>query len=208
MLLILPFSSYAWSTSVVTSLNYFNNNFSNTNVESFDNDIPSAESIVFDSGVVSTLSERFTIAREPFLNFVTDGQFVSLLSHRGESASGSLTFNFSSPIIGFGGIFSDVDIIDIYINRTDSLPIFFDIEIENPDTIYSSGGFFGLVDLTEPFSSVTLTINNSTGSDYFRIDDLTYATKASTVPVPGAIWFIISGLYLLTRFSVRKKSPA
>lgn len=201
LLLILPFASQAWPALVVTSLEDFNKAFSDTKTDTFSNDISSEESITFDSGVVSTLSERFTLAREPFLNLVTDGQFTSILSHRGEFAASSLTFNFPVPVIGFGGIFSDVDIIDVYINHPISSPVLFDIEIENPDTLTSSGGFFGLIHSSEPFSSITFAINNSIGSDYFRIDNLTYASNASAVPIPAAIWLMISALYGLVYFS-------
>lgn len=112
----------------------------------------------------------------------------------------SITFTFSSAVTGFGLWMGDVDQnADLYYSWGQNGP--FDM----PDTVVNDSDgekmFFGLVDLDNPFTLVTIS-----GLEWNVVyDNLQIGLEAaSQAPLPGAVWLLGTGLVGLA--GLRRKS--
>lgn len=182
--------------SVVTSLADFNAAISgaSTTTDPFDN-TAGGVSITFDSGVQSTVAGGFLLLAN-FDNRVDTGAFRGALDGSGNNRPLTLTWDFPSPVIGFGFDIALVDLIDITIVGSGSS---FDINTE----IIGTEGFFGIVDTDTPFTSIQFSIQGSTESDIFDIDNLIFAAAPTSVSEPGAL--ALFGLGLSSLFLARRR---
>jgi len=143
----------------------------------FDNDIATADVIIFDSGVVST-----GVGSNPTFNQVISGHYEGHVDKDDVLAYESITWDFPSPIIGFGSdfltgcdgeflvIISDFEGAgDMTVNLDDHLP-------GNCD------GFFGIVS-SSSFQLVTYTSGTGglASAEFWTMDDLSFATVLQVV---------------------------
>lgn len=168
----------------------------------FDNDIPQADVLVFDSGIESVASGLNDTAN----HLVSGGEFLGTLRTSGSTAPGYLSFvwTFPEPVTAFGA-----DFFSIGGSRMVSVQGTFDSGQEAFDlrTLFTADGgvdqgFFGLVSEL-PFSSITLIALGSIDSnDAFRIDDVAFE-----LPEPhGAAPFALLAVALLARRRTRARS--
>lgn len=129
----------------------------------------------------------------------TDGSRLALYSTLTPSAGGGgITITFDSPISAFSiDVIDPLDgaVADAYISLTNSngdSQIFL-VGAQGNNNIY----FFGVVDLTQTFSAVTLF--STKPQDGIFIDRIQY----SVVPTPPALWLFGSGLLGLVSLAKR-----
>jgi len=193
---VLSCNAHATTTTVVTSLADFTAAVAGTTIttETFDNEIASAVSITFDTGVTSTLAGGDLVDAINFGdNRVDSGVYRGGVDGGGAVAALTTTFDFTTPIVGFGGDFGAISRLDVSI---DGGTTFFDLFTETGEV----NGFFGLVSTTA-FSSVQFSTQNSTSFEGFRIDNLVFAAP---VPVPAAVWLMGSALMGLVGVARRR----
>jgi len=166
-------------------------------VDPFSNDIADADSITFDSGVISTNigGNRLSID-----NLVSGGNYENEVDGDGSVASLSITWTFPSAVTAVGldylGIDSDATNITVD-GVTRALR-----ESADGDPFT---GFFGFTSTT-PVSSVTFDTFSPFISDGFRFDNLQFgAASAVSVPVPATLLLFLSGLLGLGIVSRRKQ---
>jgi hypothetical protein len=157
--------------------------------DSFDNEIPSALSITFDSGVISTNSQPGFNGFPGFPNInnrvsVFD-QYENCVHDAAIVCSNAWTWKFPLPVIGFGAFFAGVDSGRLAFRGDfgSGEEIINVAETINPITSNNTlvDGFLGIT-AKKPFDTITFFSRSS--NDFVNIDNLVFAT----VPEPSAIF--------------------
>jgi len=144
----------------------------------FDNDIASADVIIFDSGVVST---GLGGASGAALNEVESGDYEGVVDKDGVNAYESIEWDFPNPIIGFGADYTSAcsgEILLIISNFEGGG----DMTVRIDDHLSSDcDGFFGIVS-SSSFQSVRYTSDAGTGAlvERWFMDNLSF-TKIQLV---------------------------
>ena len=173
--------------------------------ETFDNNINHADTITFDSGVVSTGTPDGRSATNRVNAGVYDGSVAD-----GESSSvfDTITWTFPVPIIGFGMDLSSGATGDVLTLTGD-----FDgtgEQVINVLTVLGGNGtgFLGIIG-TASFTSILLSDANASSlpGENFQVDNLSFATTAQ-VPEPATLALFGAGLAGLGWIARRRKSVA
>ncbi|MEP1935074.1 MAG: VPLPA-CTERM sorting domain-containing protein, partial [Roseibium sp.] len=105
--------------------------------------------------------------------------------------SGIHTFSFPKPVFAFGADFGGaltgalltVTAAGQTVKLSDYMPA--------PGT-----GFFGFTSTTD-FAAISFGTEKSSGSEVFRLDDVSYASRVQqplpVVPLPASVWFLLFG---------------
>lgn len=161
--------------------------------DNFDYDVPGAQQIVFQSGVVSTMSPEID---NQYRNRVAEipGRYYNILSNSEPSAPQAITWEFPSEILGFG--------LDYYSSLLEGLELTFLDQLFLPNDIpgLDDSSFFGYLS-DEPFQSVTFATNFPVNGLNVSIDDLVFVPAPhAVVPLPASLPFLLSGLCGLVVF--------
>lgn len=173
--------------------------------DAFENPIPGAEQVTFDSGVVST---NLPVSVFPDDNSVVpfngvDGIYRNSVNNSTNQLADLITWDFPMPVIGFGFELSAAspDGVEVTFNGGSGIESFLFYDLNSDVT---SGGFVGFVADTA-FETIFFSNDNPISTDSFNIDDLVFALAASdptAVPLPTTLpltLFGIAGLLFFTR---------
>jgi len=159
--------------------------------DGFDNNIASAQSIVFDSGVVSTGSIAPT---NPSINVVSGGSYNSNNDPDGSGGFPLTTWTFPDQIFAFG-----MDFIDAASNFGITVSGDFDgsgiVSFDIRSQLGRPGdGFLGIIG-AGLFDQImfTPTPNEYNSNEGYSIDNLAFVSPIA-VPVPAGIWLMLTGL--------------
>lgn len=168
-----------------------------TTTDTFGTDIPRGQSITLESGIVSANSFPPDIVTIGFdNNAVVSGRFLNAFGPPASTASETGTWTFPGPIFAFGADFYSVNVDGLTLigdfDGSGSEPVLVANTIGGPD------GFLGIVGLAD-FDVLSFGIN-STGLDFFNLDDASFASHATpVVPEPGTFLAaaVLGGAFLL-----------
>jgi hypothetical protein len=157
---------------------------SNITTDTFSNLIPSAQSITFDSGIVSTNSLDVILPNAFNNNSVSiiepDVYNNATQAGPGNTASSTITWNFPSSVFAFGA--------DFFSATSGRLTLSGDFDGTGSQTltvfesIGGSDGFLGVVGQAS-FNSIVFG-NNTTTVDSFSIDNASFASGNPTTDIP------------------------
>lgn len=150
--------------------------------EDFDYIIADADSITFDSGVVSAGVNPSGDAR----NRVTGSRYAATVNIDGTNGYDTITWTFPGPVIAFGADWFTTNTLDGATVSLAGSTFFFGDFLGSP-----GDGFLGFVNDT-PFASVTFSTNGGTGNEFFQADDLTFVV----VGEPAGIALFVLGAAL------------
>ncbi len=128
------------------------------------------------------------------------GRFAISGSKYVEGSTGSFGITFSEEIAAFG--FYGTDIGDftgqVTVTTANGVSHIYTIPHHigngsNSDPGDGSALFWGIIDTTNPFTSVSIS-NSASGTDYFGFDDMTIGGIENVVPLPGAVLLGVLGL--------------
>jgi hypothetical protein len=111
------------------------------------------------------------------------------------SSIGGFSISFSSPVSAFGFYGTDVGDISGQLSLALTGTVVTNIDI--PHTVGAANAsllFFGVIDLVNPFSSVSF--NSSAEDDFFGVDDLTVGDREQISLVPAPATLALFGLGL------------
>ena len=169
-------------------------------IDTFSNDISSAQSITLDSGIISTNSPDVTLPNSFNNNSVSVGVYNNATqADPGNTASSAITWTLPNPTFAFGA-----DFIGAGTNRL-ALVGNFDGTGDQTFLINSQiggqNGFFGIVG-TANFNSVIFT-NSQTAVDAFSVDNASVAVPWETdaIPVIGSTVLFGFGLWAKQKFA-------
>ena len=172
--------------------------------DGFGNVIAQAQSITFDSGVISTNST----APDPIFddNSVMGGVYENTVDTDGNDGSPLIDWTFPMAILGFGADFGTAANTLLDANET---VITGNFDGSGDITVTPSNGFFGIIG-TSPFSSIRFSNQDAASFDVFTLDDLVFAKPGRSnpppaVPEPSTIVLLGSGLAGLIGWHYRKK---
>ena len=158
--------------------------------ETFNADIPTADSITFPSGIVSTKSSSGV---PPTLNRVDEGDFDGFLLRDGVR---TITFDLPAPAFGFGGDFSGAGTALSSLIVTAALQDGGMFTASISDQLGGGSGFFGLTS-EQTFSSLTFsteagipTGGTPIGGQVFSVDDVALAP----IPLPAGLALLLGAL--------------
>jgi hypothetical protein len=169
---------------------------STTQTDTFSNDIPQSQTIVFDSGVSSTNLDSIFFND----NSVSGGRYNNAIDTTPAQGATLITLDFGGPISAFGFDFFGVQDSG---NTTNSTTV--QVSINDGMTVQDfvlfdlagvSSGFAGFV-LDSPVSSASFSAFAPAGAgfDVFQLDNLVFAdVPAGSVPVPATITLFGLGL--------------
>ncbi len=158
--------------------------------DTFDNDIATADVIVFDSGTTATTSSTGV---PPTLNEVSFGRYAGFVQRDGFR---DITFDFAPPVTAFGGDFSSLSSLMVTGTFDGS-----SMTLSIPDAIGGAAGFFGVVG-DSTFSSISFSTNEGVlvfpgsspaGGETFNLDNFTIAP----VPLPAGLPLLLGALGIL-----------
>lgn len=174
--------------------------------DTFNNDIDTADVIVFDSGTTSTKSSTGV---PPTLNRVAFGQFTGFVQRDGFR---DITFDFPLPVTAFGGDFSSVS--SLLVGSFDGTSMTLSIS----DALAGDAGFFGVVS-DDTFSSISFSTEAGqiffpggppVGGETFNLDNFTIAPiTIAPIPLPASLPLLVGALVVLggTIASSRHRAP-
>ena len=158
--------------------------------ETFDTDIPTADSITFPSGIVSTKSSSGV---PPTLNRVDEGDFDGFLLRDDVR---TITFDLPAPAFGFGGDFSGAGTALSSLIVTAALQDGGMFTASISDQLGGGSGFFGLSS-EQTFSSLTFSTETGIptggtpiGGQVFSVDDVVLAP----IPLPAGLALLLGAL--------------
>ena len=158
--------------------------------ETFDTDIPTADSITFLSGIVSTKSSSGV---PPTLNRVDEGDFDGFLVRDGVR---TITFDLPAPTFGFGGDFGGAGTALSSLIVTAALEDGGVFTASISDQLGGGSGFFGLSS-EQTFSNLTFSTQAGIptggipiGGQVFSLDDVVLAP----IPLPAGLGLLLGAL--------------
>lgn len=173
--------------------------------DSFENPIPGAEQITFDSGVTST---NLPVSVFPSDNSVdsfngSNSFYRNSVNNATNELADIITWNFPASVIGFGFEVSQAatDGVEVTFNGGDGIESFL---LHSLNSDVTSTGFVGFVADTA-FETIFFSNDNPISTDSFNIDDLVFALAApgpTAVPLPTTLpltLFAMAGLLFFTR---------
>lgn len=165
--------------------------------DNFDNPIPAGDTIILDSGIISENSEPSLQASD---NSVSAGGRYGNTVALGGIAPDEITWTFPVPVFALGfDVFGIVpNGLQISLNSGMGLQDFVLADI----TGGSGEGFVGILS-DGPFSQIVFS-TALVPTDSFAIDNLTFASAPSEVPLPAASLLMLAGLAGLWRAMKRR----
>lgn len=152
--------------------------------DSFDNEIKSAISITFDSGVVSTNSQAgfngFPGFRDINNRVSIFKQYENCVQNAATVCSEKWSWKFPLPVIGFGADFSLADVGRLTIGGDfgageETIRVAETIDPTAP----INAGVSGFLGITAPLPFDTVTFFSRDGNDFINIDNLAFAVSVS-----------------------------
>ena len=171
-------------------------------IDTFSNDISSAQSITLDSGIISTNSSDVTLPNSFNNNSVSVGVYNNATqAGPGNTASSAITWTLPNPTFAFGADFIGAG------TNPDRLALVGNFDGTGDQTflinsqIGGQNGFFGIVG-TANFNSVIFT-NSQTAVDAFSVDNASVAVPWETdaLPVIGSTILFGLGLWARNKFA-------
>jgi hypothetical protein len=159
--------------------------------DSFDNNIPNAQSITFDSGVVSQNTSNLSSLE----NLVSEGRYRNGLSRSNPYASETNTWTFPSEIMGVGFDVNDAGPqgVQVTIDEGFGPQTFLLSTLIGGPNGWGPKGFVGFVS-SNSFLKITFSAVSDGGDVYF-FDNLVFASaEVSEVPLPAAFPLFVAGL--------------
>ncbi len=163
----------------------------------FNTDIARAQSITFDSGVMSTNSPEAVRFAD---NSVVGGVYTNAVDGSGNGASQFIDWTFPMAILGFGADFSGL---------ATNAQITGNFDGTGDTTFTPTNGFFGIVGMN-PFSTIRFSIPG-TSNFLFNVDNLVFAEPTAAVPAvpePGTLLLLGTGLAGLAAWRARQTRKA
>ena len=160
--------------------------------DSFDDDIASAQSITFASGVTSTGSSAPASAA---VNNVSGGTYNTNNDPDGSGGFQATTWQFPTAISAFGMDFID-SASNFGITVTGDFDGTGDLSFDTETVLGGFGdGFIGIVgDGLFDLIVFTPTPNQLSRNEGYSIDNLAFASAPAVIPVPASIWLVLAGL--------------
>jgi hypothetical protein len=166
----------------------------------FENDIASALSITFDSGVVSTLSDPSGLDFSD--NRVEGGAYHSAVEGDSGYASRLITWEFPFPIFAVGMDFFEVTADRLQIDANfDGTGV---QQFEVFSSIGGKNGFLGFIG-TSAFSDLIFSDSISL-TDAFGGRNLAFAAAVAAVPEPASFFLTGVGLIAMSLLRIRRKN--
>jgi len=169
--------------------------------DTFSSDIPQANILNLDSGIISTASSAIGSANHLVdSNLGVTGRFNTTLRHTSSTSPGysSVVFTFPTAVTAFGADFHSIGGSSLV-----SVTGTFDGVSESYDlralfTAANGGsardrGFFGIKTDT-PFTSITLIASGNATNDAFHIDNAAFAVPEPSVALLAAFGGLFAGL--------------
>ncbi|MEO1531369.1 MAG: hypothetical protein AAFU72_04300 [Pseudomonadota bacterium] len=151
-------------------------------LEEFTENIAPAPSITFETGVVSTISGGLLISNRVIFEI-----YVNRIDGDGDEAAETIVWTFPEPVVAAGWTY--------FSTASDTLNVAVDGEtraLRDSTNNDPESGFFGFT-TTTPQRSISFDTFSDTEAIVFSFDNLQFATGA-TVPLPGALPFLLAGL--------------
>ncbi|MGF1500175.1 MAG: VPLPA-CTERM sorting domain-containing protein [Paracoccaceae bacterium] len=159
--------------------------------DGFDNDIADADSITFDSGVVSTNSggTRFLVD-----NMIDDGIYENAVDGDGAQASLLITWTFPEAIFAFGADWDDTTNAGI-LTVTGNFDGMGDETVNFGSVLGDPGeGFLGIVGMGD-FTQIAFGTALATEGEIFDADNLVFAAAPDgVIPLPAGLVLMLTGL--------------
>ena len=178
--------------------------------DSFDNEIPGAEQIVLDSGVVATNAPDSAEPNDNAVLVIEDfGSFYrNSVNNNSEFLPDTITWDFPMPVIGFGFELAAAATngVQLALDGGSGLETFIFSDI-NGDVDF--GGFVGFVADTA-FETIVFSNANPLSTDSFRIDDLVFAEAGPNVavPLPSTLPLTLFGIGALLLYRGKRSATA